>query len=358
MASQGWGQAVPVETWTYETVESVETTLRHYLAPAVLGADPSDVADVHARMERAIRPSFSVGQPLCKAAIDLACYDLWGKQTGRRVADLLGGVRTTEVKLSWTIQSPTMDAAEQQLEAGRARGLQQLQHQDRLSADDRLRPATRDARCANSRRTGSIGPTPTPATISTPRSRWRRSSRISAWKASNRRCRPTASATIRTLTRQGALPILMDEGIVSPVEVEEFIALEMFDGIAMKVARCGGLWNASRIATLLARQRPAAVRVGPDRSRPVARGVGAFLRLGRARPFRPRSTGRNTSPTAAPATRHSAPSATSSGCRRRRGSASPSMPARRSHSASRRKREGCVVVRAALIGWTTARSER
>ena len=29
----------------------------------------------------------------------------------------------------------------------------------------------------------------------------------------------------------------MDEGIVSPVEVAEFMAFEMFDGIAMKVAR-------------------------------------------------------------------------------------------------------------------------
>ena len=80
---EGWGQSVPIETWTYETVESVETTLRHYLAPAILGADPADIADIHARMERAIRPSFSVGQPLCKAAIDLACYDLWGKQMRR-----------------------------------------------------------------------------------------------------------------------------------------------------------------------------------------------------------------------------------------------------------------------------------
>ena len=35
---QGFGQSVPVETWTYETVESVETTLRHYIAPAILGA--------------------------------------------------------------------------------------------------------------------------------------------------------------------------------------------------------------------------------------------------------------------------------------------------------------------------------
>jgi L-alanine-DL-glutamate epimerase-like enolase superfamily enzyme len=77
---EGWGQSVPIETWTYETVESVESTLRHYLAPVILGADPSDIADIHARLEREIRPSFSVGQPLCKAAIDLACYDLWGSK--------------------------------------------------------------------------------------------------------------------------------------------------------------------------------------------------------------------------------------------------------------------------------------
>ena len=62
---------------------------------------------------------------------------------------------------------------------------------------------------------------------------------------------PNRIRDYQTLKRQGALPILMDEGIVSPVEVAEFIALDMFDGIAMKVARCGGLWNASRIATLL-----------------------------------------------------------------------------------------------------------
>jgi L-alanine-DL-glutamate epimerase-like enolase superfamily enzyme len=65
---------------------------------------------------------------------------------------------------------------------------------------------------------------------------------------------PLAPNLIRgyqSLKRQGALPVLMDEGIISPVEVAEFVALDMFDGIAMKVARCGGLWNASRIVRLL-----------------------------------------------------------------------------------------------------------
>src|SRR5215510_4638980 len=89
--TQGCGQAVPVETWTYETAETVESTLEHYLAPAVLGADPADLEDVHARMERVIRPSFSVGQPLAKAAVDLACYDLWGRQAMKPAGELLPG---------------------------------------------------------------------------------------------------------------------------------------------------------------------------------------------------------------------------------------------------------------------------
>jgi L-alanine-DL-glutamate epimerase-like enolase superfamily enzyme len=247
---QGWGQSVPVETWTYETPESVESTLRYYLAPAILGADPSDLADVHARMERAIRPSFSVGQPLCKAGLDLACYDLWGKQAGLSVSDLLGGARKKQIKLSWTIQSPTLAGAEIQLERGRALG------HDSFNI--------------------KVGPPQTPAyDLELVRTVMTFASNGFHWCDANTNydldtaltmapklaglglkgfespLPPNRIRAYQTLKRQGALPILMDEGIVSPVEVTEFIALEMFDGIAMKIARCGGLWNATRIARIL-----------------------------------------------------------------------------------------------------------
>src|SRR5690606_25676504 len=46
------------------------------------------------------------------------------------------------------------------------------------------------------------------------------------------------------LVRQGALPILLDEGMVSPTEVIEYIRLGCCDGLAMKPARCGGLLSA------------------------------------------------------------------------------------------------------------------
>jgi len=38
----------------------------------------------------------------------------------------------------------------------------------------------------------------------------------------------------------------MDEGVVSPIELEEFIKLDMLDGVAMKPARCGGLLSNKR----------------------------------------------------------------------------------------------------------------
>jgi L-alanine-DL-glutamate epimerase-like enolase superfamily enzyme len=247
---EGWGQSVPIETWTYETIESVETTLRQYLAPAILGADPADIPDIHERMERAIRPSFSVGQPLCKAAVDLACYDLWGKRAGRSVSDLLGGARRTEVKLSWTVQSPTLAGAEQQLELGRAQGYDnfnvKIGYPQTPDYDLQLvRTVCRfapggfhwtDANTSYDLETAlAMAPKLADAGI----------------EALESPLPPNRIRDYQRLKRQGAVPILMDEGIVSPVEVSEFIALRMFDGIAMKVARCGGLWNAARIITLL-----------------------------------------------------------------------------------------------------------
>ena len=86
----GWGQAVPVPSWTYETVETVTSTLTNYLAPVLLGADPADFAGIQTRMDRAIRPGLTTGQPLCKAAVDLACFDLAGKQQGKSASELLG----------------------------------------------------------------------------------------------------------------------------------------------------------------------------------------------------------------------------------------------------------------------------
>ena len=58
--------------------------------------------------------------------------------------------------------------------------------------------------------------------------------------------RPNRISGYQALKKQGALPILMDEGVVSPADLEEFIRLGMLDGVAMKPARCGGLASCRR----------------------------------------------------------------------------------------------------------------
>ena len=247
---QGWGQSVPIETWTYETVESVETTLRHYLAPVILGAEPSDLAGVHARMDRAIRPSFSVGQPLCKAAVDLACYDLWGRQTNRSVSEILGGARQRQIKLSWTIQSPAISEAESQLALATTGGYDSFNIKIGYPQTPQYDLQLVQTVCNFAPGGFHWADANTSYDVET--------ALAMAPKLADAGLRglelplpPNLMRGYQALKRQGALPILMDEGIISPVEVDEFIALKMLDGIAMKVARCGGLWNASRIVALL-----------------------------------------------------------------------------------------------------------
>jgi L-alanine-DL-glutamate epimerase-like enolase superfamily enzyme len=187
---------------------------------------------------------------LCKAGVDLACYDLWGKQTGKSVSDLLGGARSRQIKLSWTIQSPTLGGAEKQLEQGQALGYD--------SFNIKVGPPQTPAYDLELVRTvATFAPNGfhwcdanTNYDLDTALTMAPKFADLGL-KGLESPLPPNRIRAYQKLKRQGALPILMDEGIVSPVEVAEFIALEMFDGIAMKVARCGGLWNATRIAQLL-----------------------------------------------------------------------------------------------------------
>ena len=250
--NQGWGQSVPVPTWTYETVESVLTTLRHYLAEIVIGRDPADFAGLHVAMNTAIRPAFSVGQPLCKAALDLACHDLVGKQRGVPAWKLFGAPSTTResLTLSWTVASPKMEVVERQLTEGHARGYRNFNIKvgaPQTAAYDvdlarRVRAFAPDGFLWTDANTGY---TADEALAIAPKLRDAGVDVLESPLA------PTQIRGYQALKKLGALPVLMDEGILSPAESAEFIALGMLDGIAMKPARNAGLWPSVQIVNQL-----------------------------------------------------------------------------------------------------------
>jgi muconate cycloisomerase len=118
----GWGEAGPSRRWSAETLESCVTSLRHYLAPAVIGHDLFDLAGLHAKMNAELAVGLDPGQPIAKCAIDLAVHDLIGKRLGITVQSWLGAKRADSVQLARLVSASTPEEAAQITEAALAEG--------------------------------------------------------------------------------------------------------------------------------------------------------------------------------------------------------------------------------------------
>lgn len=231
----GWGQSVPSPTWSYETIETVRTTIDHHLAPALIGMDVFDTDAIWHTMNRVIAPSFSTGQPICKAGIDLALFDL---------ADSGVSQSGSHVMLSWTIDARTLDDVNASISNAHARGFRNFNV--KVGSD-----ATFDVQmCREIRRLApdafvwvdaNGGYDLDTALAVAPQF-------ADAGMAALEQPLPANHFTgFRKLREQHALLILMDEPIVSLADLRAFHELGLLDGVAMKVARCGGLTEARRI---------------------------------------------------------------------------------------------------------------
>ncbi len=108
----GWGEARPSHRWSYETLESVTSTIEGYLAPALIGRDALDLEGALAAMDRDIAPGRTTGQPIAKCAVDIALHDLAGRASGLNIQQLFGAVAHRKVDLVWTLQEATPADAE------------------------------------------------------------------------------------------------------------------------------------------------------------------------------------------------------------------------------------------------------
>jgi muconate cycloisomerase len=106
--AEGWGEATPIPAWTYETAESIVSTIDRYLAPAIIGRPCWDLSGVTAAFDSAINRGFTIGAPLAKAAVDIALHDLLGTALGVPVGVLWGERERERIELGWVVsgQSP------------------------------------------------------------------------------------------------------------------------------------------------------------------------------------------------------------------------------------------------------------
>jgi L-alanine-DL-glutamate epimerase-like enolase superfamily enzyme len=239
----GWGQALPIAKWSYETLETAALVLKEYYAPVLIGHDPLDIPGALAKMDTAVAPGFSTGMPISRAGIDIALHDLSGKILGKSLAQMWGKPTGGPVLLSWTVNVREIDEVGPVMEDGKSLGYKHFNIKVAPNPDFDVALAREVRRIAPETflwADANGGYDPDKALEAAPKLA---DAGVDVLEAP---LRPNRISGYRALKKQGALPILMDEGVTSPTDLEEFIKLDMLDGVAMKPARCGGLLSNKR----------------------------------------------------------------------------------------------------------------
>jgi L-alanine-DL-glutamate epimerase-like enolase superfamily enzyme len=241
LGETGWGEARPVPSWSYETLESVTTTLRRYLAPVVLGLPITDRWGLHRCLQRTIGRGPSPGQPIAKAALDMAIHDLCARAAGHSLRAFLGGSDARDrVALSFTVTAHDPAAAREEVAAAREQGYRHFNFKAAVApeTDVAVARAIREA----------AGP------------------QAFVWADANQgfalhQARLVAEGLLRAgvdvleqplpadqlplmqqLRAHCALPLAVDEAAVGPTELLHYVRAGLVDYLVIKLARNGGIW--------------------------------------------------------------------------------------------------------------------
>lgn len=242
--SVGWGEARPSRHWSYETEESVLTTIRNYLAPALIGLDAFDLARLHRIMHTEIAPGLTVGQPIAKSAIDMAVHDVLGRHLGLGLPALLGSRGQRRVALSWLISTTDPAVAAEVAATATAQGYRGLKVKvgvqverdlELLSSVKKATPTAFLWADAN----GSYGV-----------AQAKRLARGMAALGVDVLEQPLPAndlAALRSLRAAVDLPLALDESICSGADLIAALRQEALDMLVIKVSKLGGLQPARRI---------------------------------------------------------------------------------------------------------------
>lgn len=238
----GWGESTPFGA-TYIAAHALGARAGiAEIAPSLLGRDPRQVDRINEVMDGAL-----VGHNHAKSAIDLACWDVFGKSVGMPVCELLGGSTGQRLPMISSIYAGTPDEMRERVAQHRAQGY--LGHSIKIGALDSeggpALDAERISACLADRRPGEFfladangGLTPEAAlrmlrmlpeeldiVLEAPCRTWRETMSL------RRRCR---------------VPIVLDELVQHEEDLILMISQDVADGIGLKVSKAGGLTRGRR----------------------------------------------------------------------------------------------------------------
>jgi muconate cycloisomerase len=245
----GWGEAPALKDWggdfgRYfgETPGTTIEVVSRYLAPAVKGCVPGEIAELHARMDRSVK-----GYPYAKAAIDLAAYDLAGRQWGLPVHRLLGGALRRRIPVTHSIGLIGAEEAEREVAQVAKEGIRTIKIKVGVDAD-------RDVEMVRRIRE-TIGPgialcIDANQGYRTPAEAIRTYRRMERFELSYFEQPVEGIARLAEVARAIDVPVMADESAWNAHDIIEIIEKRAAQIVSIYTTKPGGLYRAMEVAAV------------------------------------------------------------------------------------------------------------
>lgn len=229
---QGWGESTPFgATYVAAHALGVRAGIAE-IAPHLIGLDPRRVDRVYDAMDTAL-----VGHSHAKTALDIACWDVFGKSVGLPVCELLGGRTNVRMPLISSIYTGTPDDMRRRVADHRERGY--LAHSVKVGEDPAL-DAERIAASLADKRPGEYFIVDANGGLSVETAlRMLRLLPPGLDFVLEAPC-PTWRECV-SLRRRTNVPIIFDELAMSDANIVQLLADDAAEGIGLKVSKNGGL---------------------------------------------------------------------------------------------------------------------
>ena len=210
------------------------------LAPSLLGQDPTAIGPINRIMDKAL-----LGHPYVKSAIDMACWDLLGKQAGASVCNLMGGKFGASIALYRAISQQPAAAMAENVAAHRADGYTKFQLKVGGRPSDDIERINTVAQLL----------TPGEILVADANTGWRVDDAARVVKAVRDQdvyieqpCRSYEHCV--SIRRRTSLPFILDENITGIDALLRAHADGAMDVINLKISKVGGLSKARLIRDL------------------------------------------------------------------------------------------------------------
>ncbi|KAL3485511.1 enolase C-terminal domain-like protein [Aspergillus germanicus] len=221
---EGWGESTPFgSTYVAAHALGVRAGIAE-IAPHLIGLDPRHVDRINEAMDNAL-----LGHEHAKAAIDIACWDVFGKAVGMPVCDLLGG--STDVDLPIISSIYVGEPAEMRARVAAHRKLGYVGHSIKIAGADPpgemfLVDANGGLTVETTLRMLRLLPaTGLDLILEAPCATWRE---------------------CLSLRRRTDVPIHFDELASTDASILQLLADDAVEGIGMKISKNGGLTKCRR----------------------------------------------------------------------------------------------------------------